>query len=176
MTPQGSAAEAHQQELFSEEEHHAGALRAYHPNEISQRHKLVWMLHATGKRNKEIAELLNYTEARVSVIVNDPRREQFLPEFSSAVAEQIQDVRQKLRLHAPEAVDEVVDEMRHSTDANVRQRAAFGILDRAGYGKIDKRVVAHTEVTEEAARELTAGIRDLEELDAIEADYTIEED
>lgn len=147
----------------------------YHPDTFTHRHRLVVLLKATGLTNKQIAQELGYTENRVSVIVNDPRAPAVMESHAQEVADSLEDVRLRLKLYAQEALTEVVDEMRYCEDARVRQRAAFGILDRAGYSKIEKKFVASAQVDAEAGSEIAEALRESSMSDeALEADYTIE--
>lgn len=156
---------------------HPGDYKDYHPDVFSHRHKLAVLLKATGLTNKEIAEALNYTEARVSVILNDPRAPAVMHEHAKEVADSLEDVRQRLKFYASEALTEVVEEMRYCDDPRVRQRAAFGILDRAGYSKIEKRFVATTQVDKEGTKEIADALRESAEADdAIEVEYSIPEE
>lgn len=126
--------------------------KEWEPEVFSQRHKLAVLMQAAGLKNWEIAEELGFSESRVSVILNDPRARAVLEQYSREVVDSLTDVRLRLKYYANEALTEVVEEMRHSDDPRVRQRAAFGILDRAGYSKIEKRFVATAQVDPDAAR------------------------
>lgn len=164
--------EVEQEELFSEEERLGGALKPYAPQKFSQRHRLVCSLHATGMTNREIAEALRYDESRVSVILNDPRAERYIQEAARAVESSITDVQMRLKLLAHEAVDELEHELRAVPDVKVRQRAAFGVLDRAGYGKMETQVRVSGELPDKAVKELSDA---LGENEVIEAEYEFEE-
>ena len=95
---------------------------------------------------------------------------------AQALADGMRDVFERIRLYANEALTVVVDQMRDEMMyPNVRQRAAFSVLDRGGYGKIEKRLVAHAEVSEKAADMLSEALTEARRIgEAIEADYTIE--
>lgn len=154
-----------QEELFEDER---PGLKSYHPNKFSQRHKLVCTLHAAGLRNVEIAEVLDYSEERVSMILNDPRAEKHIQQAAKAVQSSVADVGLRLKLLASEAVDELEYELRAVTDVKVRQRAAFGVLDRAGYGRMETQVRVSGELSDQAVEELSDALR---EENVIEADY-----
>lgn len=129
-------------------------------------------MEAAGFSSSEIAEILGMTAARVSVILNDPRADMDRKEFASGVIERMQDVQLKIALHADEALDEILDEMRNVEDPRVRQKAAFGILDRAGYTPVQKSIQAKAELPTEMLHRMS-GV--LSEMQAIDAEYQIVE-
>lgn len=90
-------------------------------------------LHLGGDRNWEIAEKLRLSENYVSIILNDPRAIYEIERMSERVADRTVDTSLRLKLYANEALDEIIEELRTCTNVKVRQTAAFGILDRAGY-------------------------------------------
>lgn len=107
--------------------------RYWSPEKWSPRHRLIVALHLGGDRNKEIAEKLNVSESHVSIVLNDPRAVHEIQRMSEAVADRTLDTALRLKLYANEALDEIVEELRSSRNEKVRQSAAFGILDRAGF-------------------------------------------
>jgi hypothetical protein len=94
------------------------------------------MLHMTGSRNDEIADITGFSYGRVSQILNDERALLIIQANSGRVADALMDVRERLKLYSHEALDEIVDEMRTAPDPKIRQKAAFGVLDRAGYSPV----------------------------------------
>lgn len=107
--------------------------KTWEPEKWTGSHRRVVALEQAGYRPAEIAELTGYTIARVSVILNDSRADLERKLFGEKVINSITDVRMKLALHSEEALEEIVDEMRNCEKPEIRQRAAFGILDRAGF-------------------------------------------
>lgn len=148
----------------------------WEPEVFGQRHKLAVLMHASGMRNKEVAEALGYTQSRVSVILNDPRARAVLETHAQELADSLQDVRLRLKYYANEALDEIIDEVRHAEDARVRQRAAFGILDRAGYSKIEKKFVASAQVDADAARVMADALHESKEEEGDSPTYSIPEE
>lgn len=142
------------------------------PEYWSPLHNIICSLKAVGTPNVKIAEMLDITPGYVSVITNDPRGIAAIKEFHGQALEKTTDVPKRLQELSIEAV-EVVAEQLDSNDENVAQRAAFGILDRAGYGKIEKKFVASAHISEEAAA-LIRGAMD--ESETIEADYSLVEE
>ncbi|MGD9631347.1 MAG: hypothetical protein AB7V18_19080 [Pyrinomonadaceae bacterium] len=112
---------------------HLEGNKDWSPDAWSPRHRLVIALHLGGDRNWEIAEKLNLSENYVSVILNDPRAVYEIERMSERVADRTVDTSLRLKLYANEALDEIVEELRTSKSEKIRQIAAFGILDRAGY-------------------------------------------
>lgn len=119
-------------------------------------------LEMSGLTLKEISQITGYTESRVSIILNDDRAAIDRNELAGVMQEKVMDVRVRLEMLSNEALSEVVNQMRASQDENIRQRAAFSILDRAGYGKVSK--VEHStapvddefiDLLEETMREIT---------------------
>jgi transcriptional regulator len=151
-----------------------GELKYYAPDVFDSRHIQVAKLCAAGMKNSEIAEMMGYTEARVSVIRNDPRAQEIIRETRRHITDKIDDVALRLEQLSGEALDKVVDIMRYSADENAAQRSAFSILYRAGYGKIDKRIEAHGAISPEAAEKLFLASESARNI--VDADYTIESD
>lgn len=112
--------------------------KTWHTAAWGPRHRLVVMLHSVGRSNGEIAELTGYTKQTVSNVLNDPRAAYEMQDLAERVAEVAIDPAVRLSLLSNEALDEIVEEMRTARDPRVRQKAAFGILDRAGYAPAKK--------------------------------------
>lgn len=106
----------------------------YQPEKWTAFHRYVVMLELAGKRPGEIAQIVGMTESRISVILNDRRAEMDRVELGGALADRLTDLNSKLELYAHEALEVVVDEMRDLTNKpELRVKAGFGIMDRAGY-------------------------------------------
>lgn len=110
--------------------------KAWSPDKWTPRHRIVVALHLGGDKNREIAEKLGLSEGRVSIILNDPRAVHEIERMSRQVADRTVDTHLRLRLYANEALDEIVEELRTSRSEKIRQKAAFGLLDRAGFTPI----------------------------------------
>lgn len=108
-------------------------------------------MKASGLRNDEIAANLGYEPAYVSRILADPRAEAKVQEFRERVAESMVDVGLKIKALAGEALDTAAFWMRQRDRrlAATSVKSAFGILDRAGYTKVEKRLVGHFNATPE---------------------------
>jgi hypothetical protein len=142
-----------------------------HPRSWKPRHRLIVAMHLAGFKNIEIASRLNMTKDRVSSILSDPRARAELQTFAPLVAKNLADVHLKMQLVAPEMLDTLIDQVRTSTDERIVQKAAFGLLDRAGYTPLQKISISKAPNLDPRVegRLLDA----LRETEAIEADYEI---
>ena len=118
--------------------------KEWSPEKWNPRHRLIVALHLAGDKGREIAEKLGVSESHISLILNDPRAIYEIENLAQSVADRTVDTALRIKLYANEALDEIVEELRSSRNEKVRQTAAFGLLDRAGYTPV-------REVREEAA-------------------------
>lgn len=139
-------------------------LRSYHPEKLSRRHVMCFQFYACGMRNKEIAQALDLTESRVSIILSHPQAPEYIRSFALRVSEKLEDPAERLRMLAHEAIDKVQGLLRQSLDEKVVQSTAFGILDRGGYGKIEKRLELGGKLTEEQTERLVGALRESHEV------------
>ena len=145
--------------------------KSYQPQKWTGTHRRMVALEAAGYKPKDIASMTESTVSRVSIVLNDPRADLDRKDFASKVIEHVSDVQLKIAFHADEALEEILDSMRTCEDVKVRQRAAFDILDRAGYTPVRKEVRATVEqIPNEIASRMEQA---LQEMEAIEADYEI---
>ncbi len=116
----------------------------YQPEKWSSFHRYLVMLEIAGKRPGQIAEIADITIGRVSTILNDPRAELDRINLGAALADRLTSVQSKLELYAHEALEVIVDELRDTTNkAEIRVKAGFGLMDRAGYTPNTKEDVPH---------------------------------
>lgn len=113
--------------------------RSYEPDKWTARHALVCDLALIGKTNDEIAKQLNYTPARVSVILGDERSQKYIREARQRISESMPDIMARLEFEANQSLN-VALEVRDDVNArpDIRLKAAFGLLDRAGYSPIQQ--------------------------------------
>ncbi len=147
----------------------------WEPKRFNSRHKACCVLRANGFTVTEIAEHMGYTIARVSIILNDDRAEEVLLDAEKHFASNLSDVGIKIKALAMEALEETAEIMRGGFDGievkpPTRLTAALGILDRAGYSKVNKSIALVAEIPVETAR-LLIGV---EEEEIEEADYSFE--
>lgn len=131
---------------------------------------MIARLSAVGYKNKEIATALDMSEGRISVILSDPRAQIDIADAVESVADNIIDLHDRLKAHAYEALDEIVDSMRHSKDEKVRQKSAFGILDRAGYTPVQKHVQVAPELPADVAARFEKVMAEMQD-DTYDAQY-----
>lgn len=145
----------------------------WEPKKLRERHKIAIRLQSCGMTNRQIAESLGYTESRVCIILRDPRAEVFRAEASGLIADGLDDITLRLKHYAGEALSHVVELMRTSGSDTVSQRSAFDILDRAGYNKVDKAIVATHNISDEKVAQLMGALEETQKV--IDADYTVED-
>ncbi len=112
--------------------------RPWEPDRWSPRHALAARLKGAGLKNNEIALAMGWTENKVAITVNDARAVPFIQEAAQNLADGVLDLNLRLKAHSEEALNTIVDQMRNAEREVIRQKAAFGILDRAGYTPIQK--------------------------------------
>lgn len=154
--------------------------RYYSSVKWTPRHRLVVALHLAGYRNNEIAKITNLSESRVSIILNDVRAQKEIRELSTKIASHVTDVHLRLHLLSNDALSEVEREMRHSPDERIRQRAAFGILDRAGFVSGGVSAGESTQISDEIASRIEEALAEGEEAEEIsfellEAEFDFDE-
>lgn len=138
--------------------------KSYQPEKWTSLHRYIVLLEVAGKKPGEIAEIVDLSASRVSVILNDYRAELDRIEIGSALADRLTDVHSRLQLYAQEALDVIVDEMREITNkADIRVKTAFGILDRAGFTPVQKQIVAKAEIPSEIADRMEAVAKEVRE-------------
>lgn len=147
-----------------------GPGKYYQPVNWGPQHRMAVRLQVMGFKNKEIAQSLSLTESRVSIILNDDRAIAEREKAMDDIASNMLDLNKKLKVHAVEALEEVVDEMRHSKDERIRQRASFGILDRAGYTPVQKHQKIEPELPADMASRMEQAMA---HEGAIDADYEV---
>ena len=150
-------------------------VKEWHTKHFHTRHELICKLHACGMRNKEIAQALSLTEARVSVILNDPRAATYIREMVSEVADRYLDMATQFKAVAPEMFQIVGDIARDpEAPAGVRSRNAFELLDRAGYGAPEKH--EHTVALQLSDKQIEQLASARKELPEESFSYEVEED
>lgn len=138
------------------------------PQRWTPRHRLVVALALAGYTNAEIAATLDVSEGFVSSAKNDPRALIEEEKVGSAIADRIVDASMRIKLYANEAIDEIVEQMRTAADVKVRQKAAFGILDRGGYGV--QRTVNHVEapkIPSDVADRMESALEDMSDIGSV---------
>jgi hypothetical protein len=145
------------------------ALEAW--NEV---HDAAIALHVAGKSNEEIATLLNRDVSWVDQVLSSERAVHACVELERDVVDQVAsrsaEIQSRLRAHAGEALDHLVELLRLSTDEGMRFKAATAILDRAGFTAVQRSIVASAELPVDVVDRMEDALRDMK---TIEAEYTI---
>ncbi len=137
-------------------------------------HMQMLLMKAAGFKGRAIAEKLGYDEARVSVIVNHPDSMYLLSHLVSFQAETLLDVNARIHAHSGEALDTALMLLRNGKE-EIREKVAFKLLDRAGYGAVKKVEATHKfEMPAAQASALTAALRESDEVEDMEyADFQV---
>lgn len=109
-------------------------LKAWEPELLDERHLHAILLRAGGMQQGQIAKMLNWSESWTSVVLNHPDAQYVLTRIVSFAADNVIDMETRIKAHAPEALDTIVEVMRESKDEKVRSTNAFELLKMAGYG------------------------------------------
>lgn len=136
--------------------------RYYDPEAWGPRHRLCVHLHACSWKGTEISAHMNVSQSWVSRTLGDIRATYEVQDMAAAISERVTDVAVRISLHTNEALDEIIEEMRTCSDVRVRQKAAFGILDRGGFTPATKAVEAAPPVLpEEVVDRMEAATKEL---------------
>lgn len=142
--------------------------KSWQPEKWGPRHRLAVALHLGGAKNYEIGEKLDWSPQYVSVILNDKRAIYEIEALAQSVADRTVDTQLRIKLYANEALDEIVEELRSSRNEKVRQTAAFGLLDRAGYTPVrDVREEAPPMLPEEVVQRMEETTKELVEYQGV---------
>lgn len=139
-------------------------------------HMQMLLMKAAGYTNASIAETVHYDPSRVSVVVNHPDAQYLLSHLVSYQAERLLDVNARIQAHAGEALDTALMLMRTGKE-EVRERVSFKLLDRAGYGAIQKSETVHkVEMPVAQAENLSVAVREAMQVEQmVEADWEVME-
>jgi predicted transcriptional regulator len=149
-------------------------LKPWEPDKLNPRHLQVINLKAAGVSNKKIAEMLAISEPNVSVIVNHPDSQYILARIIAYAAENVVDVEARIKATAPLAHEKLVEILTTSPKQELVAKVAFGFLDRAGYGAVQKAEIKQSvsiSVPKEEANLIRDAIREASQIQ--EADYVI---
>jgi len=131
------------------------------PDKLNNRHHIIALLDLSGRSGNDIAEMVEMTPARVSLIRNSSlyqallvqKREelqsQFIEKKSTALAND--PVETFIRDHCLEAAEKKLALMREAQSEFVQLSAANSMLDRGGYKSKFDRTKVSVEITEKMA-------------------------
>lgn len=129
--------------------------KAYQPEKWTSLHRYIVLLEIAGKKPGEIAQIMDMSNGRISVILGDRRAELDRIDIGSSIAGRMTDIHTKLELYAHESLEVIVEEMRDfNNKAELRVKAGFGILDRAGFTPLNKEFIPQTELPLEIAERM----------------------
>lgn len=142
-------------------------LKPWEPAKLSERHLLLATLIAAGWKNHEIAQELQFSESRVSILRNDPR----ILALTREVGRKLRDetavgVRERFVYYSTEAIETIAQLMRHAESEQVRLAAGKDILDRAGHKPREHISVASVQFSGEEVIELVKTLREAREPEA----------
>lgn len=124
---------------------------------------------AGGLQPGQLAKAFGFSEGQVTRIIHSPMFKAELARLEAEAEGIAVDIRADIKKSAEKAI-EILDEQLHNEhhDAKLRQRAAFDILDRAGYGKQDRPIraggdinITQVNVKEMSTEKLRDGVMDL---------------
>jgi hypothetical protein len=120
-------------------------LRPWEPKTLSPVHLQMIMFKAMGMRNKRIAVMMDCEPVNVSIVCRHPHARYLLARLLANASEDVIDIQSRYEMLAPLALETATEVMLTGKE-ETKLRAAFGILDRAGYGE-KKQVEATVEHT-----------------------------
>lgn len=125
---------------------------------------------AAGLTPTQLAEAYGFTPGQITRIINSPVFRVELARLEGEADEVATDVRKDLKLLAERAVEVLDDQLnKQGVDVKVQQQAAFGVLDRSGYGKnegfkgVKKISITQVNVGDMSDKELRDDVLDLVE-------------
>lgn len=94
---------------------------------------------AAGLTPSQLADAYGFTLGQITRIINSPMFRVEVARLEGMADEVAIDVREDIRKLAERAIEVLDDQLnKQGIPENVRQKAAFDVLDRAGYGAKDK--------------------------------------
>jgi predicted transcriptional regulator len=149
-------------------------LKPWEPDKLNPRHLQIINLKAAGVSNTKIAEMLGIGETNVSIIVNHPDSKYLLARIVAYAAENVTDIRARIEASAALAHEKLMEVLTTSTKEDSIIKVGFGLLDRAGYGAVQKsesKVVNEIHMAKEEASLISQAIRESSSIE--EAEYVI---
>lgn len=150
-------------------------LKSWEPDFIDERHLQAIMMRASGLEQNVIAKVMGWTDAWVSVVLNHPDSQYILTKIVGYAADEVLDIQSRIKAHAGEALDKVVEVMRTTQDQRLASSNAFELLKMAGYSAVEKKEIKTTvSVTKEQSGLLAQAIEESRQIKAKEGvDYRV---
>lgn len=132
---------------------------------ISDKHKWIAATCAMGEKHTVVAEMFGVSAAEVGKIAiwDHPELEEVRQQVRNRMADNLNDLTDRIKFHAEEALETTVAIMRTGDTTNKRL-AAKDIMDRAGYMPIKKSMEVHAQVPSE---EFTAAVERMTNADMV---------
>lgn len=108
------------------------------PKRFTSRHVNICLLRAAGFKVREIAETAGYTKVMVTTIINHPYGRKIIHAVVMSRGARVLDIRTKLDSYSAELLDRMYEMAQNSEDLVAVGKVTFGLLDRAGYGAVQK--------------------------------------
>jgi predicted transcriptional regulator len=150
-----------------------GPEKYWEPDKWTARHALVCDLHLTGKNNNEIAELLDLTPSRISILLSDTRSHVYIQEQRQKIAASATDIIDRLHAMADDALEAIDDDLNigevelvKPANRAIRQKAAFGVLASLGYGPVSKNITATVDLPKDLLERSNETLNDMREIQA----------
>ena len=129
-------------------------LKPYEPQRLNTRHMQILLLTASGLKGVEIAEIMDMSQSRISVIKNTPQAGAIIARLRGELQRgYIQDIKGAITSYTGEAVERIADLMRGENES-VALSAAKDILDRGGYKPREVTVAAQVNIDSKQAEQL----------------------
>jgi len=124
--------------------------KQYAIQELWANQKKALRLRAEGISVKEIAELTNYSENNVRKIINSDLGRNFMAMIDGAATMDSIDLMANIKALSPLALqvkEEILVDAEKIVSLALKDKVASDLLDRAGYGKINKNFNANMNIT-----------------------------
>lgn len=113
-------------------------IRKYYENDkLKPKHMKMLRMAVAGYSNNQIAEVMDYTPGRVSIILNHQDSLTIMARMVGAAADRL-GVAERLQALAPEMIEHVVGITRSTHDYRLKSRNAFELLKLAGHSGVTK--------------------------------------
>lgn len=142
-------------------------------------HIPILLLRVQGHTHAEIAQILGCGTGTVYRVLRSVAGQELLTRMFVEAGMQAADVGRAFVEAAPMAADVLVELAQEGTKEETRLKAAFSILDRAGYGAVKKNESLHkveVQTTTVSVRELDELRQALQEALEVEADFEVVEE
>jgi len=135
---------------------------------LNARHLRIIQMRAAGFKNNEIAEAMEMSPSRVCTVLAQPESRELLAYLIGYAADDVLDVRARIKAVAPEMLEHIVETTRNTRNEKLRSDNAFKILEMAGYKATETKKV---EVTARIEGDQAAGL-----LNALQEAMELEEE